>query len=367
MRTVQPAIVIGNYGWDEDRLPRDEFDLRRAELERLMDAQGWSAILIHGDADEHGPLAHYTNFVPRLRWAMALLPRRGEPRLLVSMSSRDMPAMKLMTWIADVRSGWDWTHFDTWLAGAASGGATLGTLGFDRITGNLYRAVEKSLGNRVRLAAAEPFLPHERPLRPREMTLARDATSLLHRAAAAIELAWRQGAGNEAAVLAGERLARSQGAHDVRALASLDGGVTLVPFSGRLDARREPLVAHVAVKAAGLWAERFLTVGEAPLRAPARAALAAALAALQPRANADAVAAAAFAALRPHALHPVLGGRLGRRIGFSLDEGGALVPGANFPIAPGSLYALHTGATDAFGGAILSAMVAVTERGAEPL
>ena len=105
MRTVQPAIVIGSYNWDEDRLPRDEFELRGAELNRLMDAQGWKAMLIHGDAREHGALAYYSNFIPRLRWAMALVPRRGEPRLLVSMSARDMPAMKLMTWIADVRTG----------------------------------------------------------------------------------------------------------------------------------------------------------------------------------------------------------------------------------------------------------------------
>src|ERR1700722_2977169 len=129
MRTVQPAIMIGSYGWDQDRLPRDEFDLRAAELNRLMDQNGWSAMLIHGDAEEHRLLAYYTNFVPRLRWAMALVPRRGEPRLLISMSARDMPGMKLSTWIADVHTGWDWPGgFDAWLAGLADE-AKLGGLG----------------------------------------------------------------------------------------------------------------------------------------------------------------------------------------------------------------------------------------------
>ena len=82
-----------------------------------MDANGWKAVLIYGDANEHSALAYFTNFVPRLRWGMALIPREGEPRLLASMSSRDVPAMKLMTFIPDVLSGWNWdTAFDPWLA-----------------------------------------------------------------------------------------------------------------------------------------------------------------------------------------------------------------------------------------------------------
>src|SRR5439155_18919125 len=90
MRTVQPSIMIGSYSWDQDRLPRDEFQLRMAELNRVMDAKGLKAVLVHGDAAEHSALAYFSNFIPRLRWGMALLPREGEPRLLISMSSRDV-------------------------------------------------------------------------------------------------------------------------------------------------------------------------------------------------------------------------------------------------------------------------------------
>ena len=117
MRTVHPSIIIGSYTWDQDRLPRDEFRIRMAELHRVMDAKGLKAVFVHGDAAEHSALAYFSNFVPRLRWSMALLPREGEPRLLISMSSRDVPAMKLMTWIPDVLSGWAWeSAFDPWLA-----------------------------------------------------------------------------------------------------------------------------------------------------------------------------------------------------------------------------------------------------------
>lgn len=369
MRTMQPAIMIGAYGWDQDRLPRDEFDLRVAELHRLMDDQGWAAMLIHGDACEHRMLATYTNFIPRLRWAMALVPRRGEPRLLASISARDVPAMKRMTWIADLRSGWDWAiGFDGWLAGLAKDdAAALGTLGFDHITATLHGAVERSLGNRLRLDDAAPFLPRDRPLRPRELSLARDAGALAAEAADAMRRAWRGGAGAEAAALVGERAARAKGAQDVRTLASHDGGLSLVPFQGLLDARGDRLVAYVAVKLQGFWAEMFVTemVRPSALLRRAEAALAAALAAAAPGAAHRRVHELAMAPLEGCALHPVLQARVGRRIGLSLDEGAELAAASDGRMEAGSVYALHVGSVDGReGGALVSAMVAISASGA---
>ena len=37
---------------DQDRLPRDEFQIRMDALYRAMDANGWKAVLIYGDAAE---------------------------------------------------------------------------------------------------------------------------------------------------------------------------------------------------------------------------------------------------------------------------------------------------------------------------
>ena len=373
MRTVHPAIMIGNYVWDEDRLPRDEFAPRLAELHRLMDARGWRGMLIHGDARAHAALAYYTNFVPRLRWALALVPRHGEPRLLISMSSRDMPAMKLMTWIADVRSGWDWSGgFDSWLAslGRDDAAEALGTLGLDQISGTLNFAVERSAGNRVQLHDASPLLPEERPLRPREVSLMRDACAVVSRADAAVRAAWQDGKGAEAALLAGERAARLLAAQDVRTLVSLDGGRTLLPFQGKFAARTDPLVAYIAVKASGFWAESFITVTARPsdVLRRAQAGLAAALVAAGPDVVSRALYAQVVAPLGRLPLHPALSAAVGRRVGLSLDEGGALTADSAQVMAAGSVYALHVGAIDAAaGGALVSAMVAITPRGAEVL
>ena len=59
-----------------------------------MDQNGWKAVLVYGDVREHAALAFFSNFIPRVRWAMALLPRSGDARLVCAMSTRDLPAMR---------------------------------------------------------------------------------------------------------------------------------------------------------------------------------------------------------------------------------------------------------------------------------
>ena len=105
MQTVQPCVTIGSYIWAQDRLPYDEFTLRLDELRAAMERNGWPAVLVYGDVREHAALAFLSSFIPRVRWGMALLPRTGDARLLCAMSTRDLPAMRTLTWIADVRSG----------------------------------------------------------------------------------------------------------------------------------------------------------------------------------------------------------------------------------------------------------------------
>ena len=154
MRTVQPCTMIGAYAFEADRVPRDEFQIRMAALNGVMDAKGCKAMLIYGDAREHAELAYFTNFIPRHRWALALLPRQGNARLLISMSSRDMPAQRLMTLIPDVMSAWTWdSAFDQWLAGLSSEGADIATVGFGLMRPALLASIEKSLGNRFRRVA----------------------------------------------------------------------------------------------------------------------------------------------------------------------------------------------------------------------
>jgi Xaa-Pro aminopeptidase len=373
MRTVQPCIIIGSYVWDQDRVPRDEFQIRIGALNQLMDANGWKAVLVYGDAAEHSALAWFSGYTTRLRWGMALIPREGEPRLLISMSSRDVPAMKLMTWIPDVVSGWNWdSAFDPWLA-KINGDGAIGSVGFELMRPPLFASLQKSLGNRFSLQAADEAVAGARTTRPRELSQIRAASRLVQAAGAAFVEPWRLGKGIETAALAAERTARMLAAQDVRTLVSFDGGRTLAPFRGAFEPQADKLsgmAGYIAVKHGGYWADLFVTGARraSEIEGRAQAALRVLLELAKPGASAAELYAKAIAALAPYSLHPVLSGSVGRRIGLSLNEGGEIRSDSRQSLKPGEVYSLAIGGYDPqAGGALTSAMVAITPTGSDLL
>ena len=375
MLTMQPCLTIGSYTWAQDRLPYDEFTLRLDALYAAMDRNGWPAVLVYGDVREHAALAYLSNFIPRVRWGMALLARSGDARLLCAMSTRDLPAMRTLTWIADVRSGMgpEWEKsFDPWFELLKTEGAVeLGTLGFDIMAPVLHQSVQRSLGGRLALRRAddEAAVPPQ-PKRPRELTVIRASCKLLQSAAQAFTDSWHGSREPETAALDAERLARSRGAQDVRTLVSLDGGHTLVPYQGLFEKKSGPLVGYLAVKVTGYWTDMCVTVDEnpTPARRQAEAALDALIAAMRPGARAGDLYAKAMGALAPLPLHPALSASVGHGIGLSLNEQPELGAGAEAELVRDGVYTLQVGVADAkAGNVLLSAMVRNAPKAAEVL
>jgi Xaa-Pro aminopeptidase len=376
MRTVQPCVTIGSYVWAQDRLPYDEFTLRLDDVRAIMDRHGWAAVLAYGDVRDHGGLAYLSNFIPRVRWGMALLPRSGEARLLCAMSTRDLPAMRTLTWIADVQSGMgpEWAkQFDPWFARFAGEQAVkLATVGFDIMAPGLRQQVERSLGERFSLERADDLLDVPSPRkRPRELTMLRASCAAVEAAARTFVESWRANHAPETAALDAERFARSRAAQDVRTLISLDGGRTLVPFQGKFDTCDGPLIGYIAVKVLGYWADMFVTVSDGPTSAAERAAtsaLGASIASVRPGVPASDLHAKAVAALAPYKLHPVLGGSVGHGIGLSLHEGAEFTAASDATLTEDGVYALQVGVADAdAGNVLLSAMVRIAAKGADVL
>jgi Xaa-Pro aminopeptidase len=351
MRTTQPSVILGSYVWAQDRLPQDEFVLRLDALRSAMERNSWPAILAYGDVRDHGALAYLTNFVPRVRWGMALLPRSGDARLLCAMSTRDLPAMRNLTWIADVQSGMgpEWVKgFDPWFERFRGERAVaLGTLGFDSMAPVLFESVRRSLGEGFLLRPADDVSPMP-PLRkrPRELTMIRAACEVLQFAVQAFVQSWRKEPNPEAAALDAERAARSHAAQDVRTLVSLDGGRTLVPYQGRFETKAGRLVGYIAVKVVGYWADMFVTLPDRAATAAvqrAEGALAALIAGIRSGASTAALYAATAEALRPFALHPMLGGSVGHGIGLSLDEKPEFRAAEDSALQEDGIYTLQVG------------------------
>lgn len=375
MRTMQPSVTIGSCTWAQDRLPSDEFELRLGDVRAAMERNSWPAVLVYGDVRDHGALAYLSNFIPRVRWGLALLPRSGDPRLLCAMSTRDLPAMRGLTWIADVRSGMgpEWAKaFDPWCERLkADQPVELGTLGFDLMAPVLQQTVRHSLGEHFTLRAADVALavPPQRK-RPRELTMMRASCKLVETAASTFIESWRNSGEPETAALDAERLARSLAAQDVRTLISLDGGRTLIPYAGRFEKIAGSLVGYLAVKLAGYWADLFITAEQRPSAAVRHAAgaLDAVIAAVKPGARAGDLFATAAEALGPYSLHPALNGRVGHGIGLSLDEPPHLCAASQTELVENGVYALQVGIAEAEPGNVLvSAIVRNTPNGAEVL
>jgi Xaa-Pro aminopeptidase len=373
MQTMQPSIILGSYGWAQDRLPIDEFQVRVDDARQHMSRQGWRGLLIYGDAREHAALAYLTNFIPRMRWGMALMSAAdGDPRLLCSMSARDIPAMRSMTWIADVRSGWEWDKaFDPWFGQFDGETTVLGTIGLDRMAFALSQSVRRSLGGRFQLERADDVLKIPRSTkRPRESSMMRRSCEVLETAASAFVESWRLNRVPEVAALDGERAARRMAAQDVRTLVSHDGGRTLVPFQGRFDTSSQPLAGYIAVKVQGYWADMFVGAGIQAQHVAhrAEAALDALVTAIRPGVIVADARQRAIEALGPFKLHPVLCGSVGHGIGLSLHEGPEFDDGCRIILDEDGIYALQVGLADPpFAYALKSAIVRNTAQGAEVL
>ena len=229
------------------------------------------------------------------------------------MSTRDLPAMRTLTWIADVQSGMgpEWAkQFDPW---------------FDRLDWRAGRkarhrrlrhhgagaaaAVRRSLGERVRLASRRRS--GRRSVAAQTAARTDDDAGVVQggskpRPKTFVE-SWRGNHAPETAALDAERFARSHAAQDVRTLVSLDGGRTLVPFQGRFEKCDGPLVGYIAVKTLGYWADMFVTASDGAESAAERAAgaaLDALIASIRPGVAASDLHAKAVARWRPTSFIP---------------------------------------------------------------
>lgn len=368
MRVLHTTLLTGPYDWDPAVLPRAEFDGRLRAVRAALDAAGAGAVLVHGYAGDYGALNYLTGFVPKLGPALALVPREGGIRLLVSGTELMLPQAKLLTWVEDVQPFANVPkRVAEWLG--ERGGGMLGSWGGATLVHGLYRGITAAIRPLGTMVALDHALdPIRRRKSPRELDLMRAACGMLDEAAAALAAAARRGAGARTSALAAERAAIAKGAQDVRVLASVRPGGAPSPIDGPDDRVLDPLLAAVAVQHAGYWAEGSLTVAKSRgvALAAAEHALAAVLREVRAGASGVELLRAGLSGLKPLEPHPAMAGVIGHGIGLSLDEGPRLDGEAALEL--GATYALRLGARGAgVDAALLSAMVVADESAAEIL
>jgi Xaa-Pro aminopeptidase len=367
------ALLTGPYDWDPSRLPPAEFEARLIEVRRALTEHGATALLAHGNSIEHGGLAYLTGFVPKLGPAFALVRREGPIRILASGGAGMISSAKLLTWVEDVRPLSNLQNaLGEWFTEIGCGrGAVIGLWGGNIMAQRPYRAVVAATQLVGKLIKLDEHLDALRQRKsPREMKLVREACRILTIAVGAFERASDEGLGARSAALAAERAAFAASAQDVRILASARDGGPPLPFDGPVDIRVAPLLASLAVRFSGYWAEGLVTVAASPGGALARAegGLKAMLRQVWAGASADDIIHAATALLPPYNFHPLIRGAIGNGIGLSFEESPVLGRDEKATLEEGGVYTLRCGAMgEGSDNAITSAIVAVNKTGVDVL
>jgi Xaa-Pro aminopeptidase len=368
MLTPHRTLLIGPSDWLPERMPRAEFTRR---IDALWASHPEAArAVVFGNSRHHAELAYFTNLIPKLGPAIALLSRTGEHRMFVGDAANMLGAARPLTWIESVASMKDAT---TTIAAGPAGQRSL-LVGADYMPLALRRSIAEALGGEAaatdatsQVGDATSQLWSQMCRKSRYELDAIDAAVKTTGAARKVmREASMSGAGVTEVVLAGERAAGAAGAQDVRTLFSLDGGRTLRPYLEPVNRKSDPLMAYLAIRRFNYWAECFPLFTTRPQ--PSRliettwAAMESAQAAIKPGVATQEIGRLIAAAIEPFQAHPMIAGAFAQRMGLALEEPPHTDIGETFE--EGEVYSLRVGATDGSrGGVICSSMILVEADG----
>ena len=371
MQTLQPVLLYGRYEWRRDLQPVAEFEARLDAVRGVMRANGWDALVVHGDSRENAALCHLTNVVPNQRWGLALIAPDRPPQIVASVGARDLPAVQRLTWVEDVLASGDVrTPLSQWLMAIGGkergpGALKIGVVDLARMRANIGRDVVEICGGFGEIVDATPALAALRqPKSPNELKLLRECYRILQDAFAEIETRRQAGSPIAAALIAAERTARRAGAQDVRSLcnAGCRGPLQPVSRAAQLDSRG-PWSVYLAVRVCGYWTEAFTTLASIPLPAIEAARAAVDLAAERARVGASGrqLADAMTLPIAGFGPHPMLGARVARAHGLSLDAQPWITRESAERLSGDGAYGVVAGAADGDGRHVLESATVILD------
>jgi len=98
------VLKRGCSTWDPRQVPQAEFQARLDAVRKEMAQRNLDALVIYGDNYSFADLCYLTNYFPKVRGGIAVVPRDGAISVLLNIGSRDVPFAKTLTWVEDVRA-----------------------------------------------------------------------------------------------------------------------------------------------------------------------------------------------------------------------------------------------------------------------
>jgi len=215
------VLKRGCSTWDPNQVPAEVFQTRLAAVRDQMARQNLDALVIYGDNYSFADLCYLTNYFPKVRGGIAVVPWEGVVSMLLNIGSRDVPFAKTLTWVEDVRAS---------NQVGADGAKLLKEKGFEKAKIGLIDSGQGfPLPQLEEMKTALPQVnwqdcaPMLQPLRlvktAQELAAMREAGRLLQEICAGAEGFTKSGRKEYEVVADIDRLARDKGAEDIRILA----------------------------------------------------------------------------------------------------------------------------------------------------
>jgi Xaa-Pro aminopeptidase len=249
------VLKRGCSTWDPKQVPAEVFQSRLKALREQMARRNLDGLVIYGDNYSFADLCYLTNYFPKVRGGIAVVPREGAVSMLLNIGSRDVPFAKTLTWVEDVRAS---------NQVGADGAKLLKDKGFEKATLGLSDSGQgfplphleemKSSLPQVIWHNCDSLIPPLRLIKsPQELAAMREAGRVLDEICAEARKFITPGRKEYEIVADIDRLARDKGAEDIRILA---GEKRLNPPSFKQAASlADHWAVYLAVQHERYWAE----------------------------------------------------------------------------------------------------------------
>jgi Xaa-Pro aminopeptidase len=249
------VLKRGCSTWDQEQMPREEYQDRLERIRRQMSQQGLDALVIYGDNYSYADLCYLTNYFPKVRGGLAVIPQSGRLAVLLNIGSRDVPFAKSLTWVEDVRAsgklGGDGAEV---LKEIGLAQAKIGLM--DSGKGFPLPELEELKGSlpQVQWQSCDSMLQAMRLRKsPRELAAVREAARVLKEISEGVREVIKQGRKEYEVVAEIDRLARNKGVEDIQILA---GEKRLQPPSFKRTAEvGDHWAVYLAIQHERYWAE----------------------------------------------------------------------------------------------------------------
>jgi len=349
--------------------------LIQAEIARSGD----DAWLLFGDVERYGIVTFATNFIPRVRSALAFVPKSGTPVLLANIGLRDVPAAKTIAWVDDIRPfGRLPKDLIALIEKQGLSAAKIGLCGFEEsLPVADWTAIEAGLP-KVRWSNRGALLWAMRASKESwEVEAIRRAAAMADEALKLAPEVFRPGVTMRQAIAVIDRHIRRAGAEDVHYLVASgpQTAIGLRPVDDRALVAGDPIVVSVAVESQRYWAEAARTFVLGPASGTLKTLYAAATGALKAMRTATRVgvstgeiAAAADRSLNDIKLSQVAASYgFGHGIGLDAEELPIVRAGGKEIVAQDAMMALRVVLTGKDCGVTVAQTVVVETGGCRPI